>query len=90
MKRPTPQDIFGKNATPDSIKKMYADSPDLFKYAQALDRHIDYLEKNSKLTSEEEGLNYADKEYGNKTHIPIGFIACIRWLNAIAKLTKKQ
>lgn len=48
MNRPTPKDIFGKNATHESIMKMYADSHDLLRYAKALDDYIDWMEENRK------------------------------------------
>lgn len=47
MNRPNPQDIFGKNATPESIKKMYrgcSGCHSLFEYAQALDDYIDWMD----------------------------------------------
>lgn len=45
MERPKIEEFFGDAGLSD-VCKSYLDSPNLFKYAQALDKYIDYLHEN--------------------------------------------
>jgi len=45
MKRPNIKDYFKDSTTINDVHKSYISSPELFKYASAADRYIDYLEE---------------------------------------------
>ncbi len=44
LKRPIIKKHFKEGTTIEEVAKIYAISPELFKYAQALDKYIDQLE----------------------------------------------
>ena len=43
---PNIKDYFGVNTTLEKVHLFYTDNPELFNYAQALDRYIDELEES--------------------------------------------
>ena len=65
-KRPSIKDFFGKEATLDSVHKTYTDSPDLFKYVQALDGFIDELDGKYAGQSQLPTDDRYDKEFASK------------------------
>lgn len=46
MNRPKIKEYFGENATLQQVADTYNSQPELFNYAQALDRYIDELEES--------------------------------------------
>ena len=87
MTRPTSKDIFGKNATHESVNKMYIDSPNLFKYAQALDNYIDYLEESKIPSANEMREKYTDLR--EKHGLYDSFYYFWLWINSLANPTNK-
>jgi len=49
MKRPKIKDYFPEKTDLETVHSEYTKSPHLFSYSSALDRYIDYLEKNEQL-----------------------------------------
>jgi len=52
--RPTIKEYFGDDVTLARVHETYIEQPELFQYAQALDRYIDSIESSPQQPSEEE------------------------------------
>lgn len=45
MKRPSITDFFPEATTPADLQKLFSTNPELYRFIQALDGYIDYLEE---------------------------------------------